>query len=796
MAATLAAIAASTLVVAPGHVGAQPAAGAATATATLNIPAQPLPLALAEFARQSGLQLVYAPDLVQGKQSTSVVGGKDAAAALADLLRGTGLQARQLGSTWAIERAPATQSAAETVLPVVRVSASQERETATGSVNGYVARRSATGTKTDTAIVETPQSISVIAADQIQTTKSQNLMDALGYTASVARAEGLDRTSDSFVIRGFRANAGTGSLFRDGSKYQLNIYNGQQEPYGLERIELLKGASSVLYGTAAPGGVINTVSKRPTIEPLREINVEWGSFGRKQVSGDFAGALGQDSDWSYRLTAMHRDSGTFVDHVPDDRTYVAPALKWQPNAATSLTLLSEYQHDRSAYVYGLPESGTLTSNPKGQIPRNVFTGEPGYSEYDNARYSVGYLFEHAFDDRLKLRHSLRYLKSSNDFPSISLGDLDTDGRTISRDAQDRQDDSNGLTTDTSLSWSWGRSGLEQTTLVGLDYTAQTHQTVRYNRSVSSLDLFNPVYGQAVFGTPVLAGNSSKEKVKQLGLYAQHQMKIDERWVLLLGGREDKVKDDYADYPVEFYYPTEKTSAFTGRAGVVYLAPDGLAPYASFSQSFEPAWGSNLSGTRFKPTKGEQVEAGLRYRPPGWDVQFSTAVYQLTQKNLLVSDATGNDAVQIGQARSRGFELEAQGHVGRDTRALAACAYTDARVTRSSELTPQQVGSRLGGVPYNQLSLWVDHSLAAVGLAELKFGAGARHVGATRATSTAIISNVPAFTLLDLMVSYTVGPWRFALNATNATDKTYVASCTYGCFYGEPRKVTATATVRW
>lgn len=196
-------------------------------------------------------------------------------------------------------------------------------------------------------------------------------------------------------------------------------------------------------------------------------------------------------------------------------------MKWQPNAATSLTLLSEYQHDRSAYVYGLPEQGTLAPNPGGRIPRNVFTGEPGYSEYDNTRYSVDYLFEHAFNDRLKLRHSLRYLKSGNDYPSVSLGNLDADGRTISRSAQDRQDDSSGLSSDTSLSWSWGRSGLEHTTLAGIDYTAQTHQTVRYNRSLSSLDLFNPVYGQAVFGTPVLAGNSSKEKERQLGLYAQH-----------------------------------------------------------------------------------------------------------------------------------------------------------------------------------------------------------------------------------------------------------------------------------
>lgn len=673
----------------------------------------------------------------------------------------------------------------ESVLPAVRVKAKNEAEAATG----YVAKRSTAATKTDTPIIETPQSISVVTSDQLETTKSQNLMDALGYTAGVARLEGLDRTTDRFVLRGFQTN---GNVFRDGSKYQLNIYNGQQETYGLERIELLKGASSVLYGNAAPGGILNTVSKRPGIEPVRELNVEFGSFNRKQVSGDFGGALTQDGTWTYRLTALHRDSDTFVNHIPDDRTYIAPALKWQPSAATSLTLLSEYQHDRTGYVYGLPEQGTLLPNPAGPIPRDVFTGEPGYSEYDNTRYSVGYLFEHAFNDRLKLRHSLRYLNSSNDFPQVSLGDLDTAGRVISRSAQDRQDDSRGVSSDTSLSWDWGRSGLEQTTLVGVDYTAQSHQTVRYNRSLTSLDLFNPVYGTAVFGTPTLAGNSSKEKVKQLGVYAQHQVKIDDRWVLLIGGRQDKVDDDYADYPVEFYYPTETNRAFTGRAGMVYLAPNGWAPFISFSQSFEPTVGY---GIPLEPTKGQQYEAGVRYRPNGLNMQFSAAVYQLTQKNLVEATATGNP-VQIGEARSRGFELEAQGQVGRHTNVLAAYAYTDARVTRSSELTPEEVGSRLSGVPYNQLSVWADHTLTALGWPQLKIGGGVRHVSPTRGLSSAITSDVPAFTLADLMASYTTGPWKFAVNVTNLADKTYIASCTYGCFYGEPRKVIGTATYRW
>jgi iron complex outermembrane receptor protein len=406
----------------------------------------------------------------------------------------------------------------------------------------------------------------------------------------------------------------------------------------LERIELLKGASSVLYGASAPGGIINTVSKRPTEEPLRELNVELGSFRRRQVSGDFGGALGQGSDWSYRLTFLQRESDSFVDHVPDDRTYLAPALRWQPNAGTSLTLLAEYHRDKTAYVYGLPGPGTVLPNPSGRLPRHLFSGEPGYDKFDLKRSTVGYLFEHAFNDQLKFSNSLRHYRAENAYNNAWIWGLENDLRTTAfRGAQDRQDRSSATTMDSSLQYKLSAGSAQHTLLAGIDYAMPRHRDERYNRDGAPLDLYAPVYG-AARGPAEPAGNSSVSKLKRLGLYAQDQIKVDNRWAFLVGGRYDTVRyDERALFSGEPLAENEKSHAFTGRAGVVYLAPNGWAPFLSYSESYEPTTGSDRQGRRFKPSSGEQVEMGVRFQPQGSDTLLSAAVYRLMRDNVTVTD---------------------------------------------------------------------------------------------------------------------------------------------------------------
>ena len=776
------------------------AEAASTQARAFDINPGSLTTVLNQFAATAGVTLSFSTAQTNGLNSPGLKGRYSVRQGFDAVLAGSGLEVIETGEgVFALQKAKlmTNQPHEASALPEIAVRGQRgSDETAVSAVKGYVAKRSATGTKTDTPILETPQSITVIGQQEMQTLGVQSLQDALSYAAGVSRAEGLDRTTDSFFLRGFRTNVG--STYRDGSLYTVNIYNGRQETYGLERIELLKGAASVLYGSAGPGGIINTVSKRPTLEPLRELNFQLGSFDRKQVAGDFGGALDKEGEWSYRLTFLKRDSSTFVDYVPDDRSYIAPALKWQPSANTSLTLLSEYQEDKTRYVYGLPGSGTVLPNPNGRIKRDFFPGEPGYDKFNIKRYSVGYLFEHAFSDQLKLRNNVRYYHAQNEYNAADIWQLQSDQRTsLFRGAQDREDKSSAVTADTSLQYQFTQGGVQHTALLGVDVATLRHQDKRYNRDGVALDLYAPVYGGAL-SDAVPAGNSGITKTRRLGVYVQDQMKIAEKWVVLLGGRYDTVREDgKALFTGEKWADDEKSYAFTGRAGLVYLADNGIAPFISYSESFEPTTGTDRTGSRFKPTEGKQIEVGVRYQPSGSETLLSAAVYQLTRENVTVTDPVDTDfSMQTGKARSKGLELEARTRVGQHANLIAAYAYTDARTLQASPLQPAQEGQRLDSVPFNQLSLWGDYSLAAFALPDLKIGAGLRYVDETRGMGQGSAVSVPSYTLLDAMASYTTGAWRLALNITNLTDKTYIASCTYGCFYGEPRKAVVSATYRW
>lgn len=758
--------------------------------ATFAIPAQPLDQALNLLARQAGLQLLAPPALVQGVPGRAVQGRLGVAAAAAQLLQGSGLAARVLSGTLVVEKAPASSGAA---LPTVTVTAGAARETATGPVDGYLARRSATGTKTDTALIETPQSISIVTAAQVEVQKAQSLSDALAYSAGVAVRES-SRATESFVLRGFQADGQSGSLYRDGTKYSSNLYQGQQEPYGMERIELLRGAASVLYGNAAPGGIINTVSKRPTQETLRELNLELGSFQRKQVSGDFGGKLNEDGTWSYRLTGLLRDSNTFIDHVQDDRTFLAPALTWRPSAATSLTLLAQYKETESKYVYALPAIGTVQPSHHGRLSRSTFIGEPGADRYRDQARSVGYLLEHAFSDQIKLRQNLRLDNTHVVYSYTYHYDLaDADQRITDRGFDQSASQARAFTADTSLELKWGQGALRHTTLLGLDHTRQKERVQRYDLGLPAFDIFAPTYG-ATPTDPQESLYAAHRKLRRTGLYLQDQLKIADRWVALLGGRYDWTENTTSPIVGDDVWTAEKNNAFTARAGLVYLADNGLAPFASFSQSFEPAAGLGRTGERFKPTEGEQFELGLRWQPPGAQTLVTATVYQLTQQNVLTLDPL-NIAfqVQTGEKRARGFEFEARTRPVRNLSVLAAYAFTSAKTTRSN--TAAEIGARSPFTPRHQASVWADYGLGALGLPGLTVGGGVRYVGSS--TGFAFLNAaVPAYTVFDAMLSYATGPWKFALNVSNLADKTYIANCTYGCFYGEARKAILSAGYRW
>ncbi|WP_050460973.1 TonB-dependent siderophore receptor [Herbaspirillum autotrophicum] len=765
------------------------------ATKNYNIAPGPLGNVLAQFAALAGVQLSFDAALAT-VQSPGLNGVYTVQSGFAQLLRNTGHELVDLkdGSFTVRKSAPLQASS----LPHVLVSAAAGKEDVNGPVNGLLARRSATGTKTDTAIIDIPQSISVVGRQQMEEQKARTIQDALGYSAGLMT--GISAKSplfdDTLSIRGFEANPQLGSYYRDGMRYMVNLYNGKQEIYGLERIEVLRGPSSILYGAAAPGGIINTVTKRPPATPLHEINLEYGSNQRKQISGDFGGPLDDDGVWSYRLTALKRESGTSMNYGRDDRTYIAPALTWRPNAMTSLTLLGSYQQSDSIYPPALPLTGSLLANRNGQLGTSTFLGEPNLNRFETNTGTFAYLFEHAFSDTLKLRHSLRYYQSDLTLRyTLLTGDVAAaNQRLVPRSARGYDDETGILTTDTSLEQSFDTGPVRHTVLAGADFTRASYDSVRTRGNLPAINAFNPVY----LTTPVTLGpyRSFRTEEKKLGLYLQDQLKLADKWVLLLGGRYDQFHMINNVLHAPATSTDETDSAFTGRAGLVYKAANGLAPYISYTESFEPTSGVDRLGQRFKPSSGTQWEAGLRYQPEDSDTLISAALFNLTRTNVLTPDPLSpTDSVQSGEVRSRGLELELKTRIGRYIDVIGAYTYTNAVVTKSNN--PAELGENFNS-PKNIFSLWANAKLGFIDLPKWSAGAGVRYVSARPDRQSIQARGGPSYTLFDARLGFESGSWLYALNALNLADKVYIPSMCYAglCDYGTPRQVTATMTYRW
>lgn len=771
-----------------------------TGNVTFNLPAQPLASALAAYAQRTGIKMAYPTTLAAGKSAPALRGAYSRTDALGRLLAGSGLSYRFTGAASATifdAAVPATTGSVPDNSSVLldKITLQARMEGAWGPVDGYVASRSASGTKTDTPLIETPQSISVVTTDQIRNQKAVSLAEALTYTPGIStQSQTFSRMVDDLMVRGFNAAGPSGNFLRDGMKSQAAVYDLAQEPYGFERLEVLRGASSMLYGQLAPGGVINAISKRPTETPLHEVNVEYGNYDRKQVSADFGGPLNADGTLLYRLTGLFRDADNWVDETPDDKIYIAPALTWKPDEATHLTLLASYQHVDTRFMTPL----FLQDISTGRIPRDRFLGEPDFDKYKGDSYALGYIFDHEFDGGLKLHHQARYLASDVDWDYMiaNLAPV-TDGK-LARIASKRFENSYGFTTDTSLEKTFEAMGAEHTLLAGFDTYRRGYDTHRYRGTGPVLlDVDNPIYS----GAPAInyrVDRGSDTASDQYGFYLQDQIKIHDKWGLLLGGRYD-----WSDSTTKSYQNgsvTEQSDdAFTGRAGLVYLFDNGIAPYVSVSQSFSPQAGLDYrTNTALKPNEGLQYEAGVRYQPDGSDLLVSAAVYDLTQTNLVSYDSNGF-SYQLGKVRSRGFELEARAQID-DLGIVGAYTYTDTRILESAN--PLEVGQQQTLVPRNTLSLWADYKLDTLGLSGLTIGGGLRYVGKTNLIDNK--QDVPDYLLADAMVKYDFAAidhkyegTSLTLNARNLFDKKYYTCVSSdGCRYGEPLTVTATISKKW
>ncbi len=723
------------------------------------------------------------------------------------MLRGSCFKGRRFARKAALARLFYSTSILCTLVPAVAFAADTEpadRSSAleTIVVTAPIPKTSATGTKTDTPLIETPASISVVTRQQMDVQGVQSVSEAVRYNAGVLATPSMSAAQrydsfDDIKIRGF--DVGSNGMLRDGLRGTTIQAWPRVESYGLESVEIFRGPSSVLYGQNSPGGLVNQITKRPQDTPYHEVELEGGSYDRIQGQFDFTGPVSEGSDWSYRLTGLARKSDSQFKFVPDDKLFIAPALTWRPDADTSLTLLADYTWDK----FGppgvvVPIYGAILPNPNGPIPRDTYLND----HVDNRRnqYSFAYLFDHRFNDVWRISSKARYGDVDISRETIQ-GALLADKRTLSRVPYHFDIDGSTLSLDNNAVAEW-TSGIAQfQTLLGFDFRYSNEDYfLNGGPSAGTIDLYDPVYIGHMLPTPNPAA-STVQTSNQYGLYAQQQVKLADRWVATAGVRQDW-SDTSTRNRLTGKIPKQTDDAFTWKAGLVYLADYGLAPYVSYMTSFNPVVGTDFYGNPYKPTTGRQIEGGIKYQPVGFDSFVTVSGFDLRQQNVQTLDPNNPlNRIQTGEIASRGVEFQGVANLLRNFNVIATYTYNALKVTKSNN--PVELGMRPVGLPENMGSVWGRYTFIDGGLAGLGFGLGVRYVGTTKADSANTI-NVPSYTLLDLAVDYDLARLnaglagtRLAVNVTNLADKQYYDSCSASnCSAGDDRRVLVSLKQSW
>lgn len=699
------------------------------------------------------------------------------------------------------------QDAASTALETITVEGGVD--SARGPDRGIVAKRSRSASKTNTSLRETPQAISVVTRDQMDAQGVNTVAEALRYTPGIMPdPNGYDIRYDWLNIRGFNSY---GTMWLDGlvlpgdpSNYATPSVN----PYALERIDVIKGPASVLYGRAVPGGLVNQISKRPQETAANEIGIQTSSHGGVQGTLDMTGPLTEDGDWLYRMVALGKNMGSQVDREREKQLMLAPSLTWAPTDQTTFTLYGYYQKDRPIFSPRFyPAVGTLLENPFGQIPRDIYFGDPNAEVFKRDFYTLGYEFEHEFNETWTVRQNLRYAKSDQYMFLALINPVfayQPDGHTLDRASAVSDEWVSSFNVDTQVEARFGTGALDHTLLLGLDYLRATSSTAFGNgMGVPPFDLLNPQYGTAPIAVPAVTRSGLQEQ-QQVGLYVQDQIRY-ENWIGTFGMRYDFSDVDTTDRmksPAVVF--SNEDQKLTWRAGLTYLFDNGLAPYASYSTLYLPTMGRDVNLNPFKAQTAEQYEIGIKFEPTDGRGMIALSLFDMTLENALTPDTNPLFNVQTGEQRVRGLEIEGKYELTPELSLLASYAYSDSEVVKSNRAV--EVGREMLRLPAHQGNVWLSYQPDLI--EGLTLSAGVRATSSYQTDSTYLRQlRIPGRALVDIGAEYDFSAinkefagTKLRVNVTNLFDKEYVSHClniTGGsCNYGAGRAITASLKYSW
>lgn len=633
-------------------------------------------------------------------------------------------------------------------------------------------------------ILTTPASVSVITSREIEERGANSIEEVIQYTAGVVTDYyGSDDRYDYFKIRGFAP-----FTYRDGLAVGRSWGGILEEPYGYDRVEILKGANSTGFGVSDPGGSVNYVTKRPKSERFGEVYGTGGSFAHKEGGFDFGDNITEDDTLSYRLTGKFQRSDAEYDYSQDDQNFIMGGITWRPTDATSLTFVFDHL-DRD----GTPSSG---GHPRfTDFDRDKFFGEPGFNYDETNRNTYSFMFDHDFENGLTFNSKARYSKSANAFRYAyifdELGASDPADTMVDRNFFGGDGDDEQFVIDAHVLYETSFEQVESRTLFGADYKSLDTSNTGYGLyrpdwggTAPGIDWQNPIYSGV---PPVIPVTEVRTKDQTTGaIYLQQDTVFFDKLTASVGLRNDwlDLSQVLNGTPTSAEY-----SELSKRFGLSYKITEEVAVYASYAESVAPP------STGVEPTTGQQYEIGLKYRPDAFPALFTASIYDLTLENITTFEAPTYLPATVEKVRHRGLDLEAKMELTNNINVIAAYGYIDSEIV---EPGGSNDGNSFAQVPEHMASVWGTYTWEGEGArGDMTFGVGARYIGSyyfdsqnTRKSDGAVI--------FDAAYTYKIQEnTTFQINVSNVFDEKHIANDDGGAYYYNPgRAVMATLRQTW
>lgn len=752
---------------------------AATASVrSYDIPAGSLASALTRFSHEAGVYLVGAGSLAEGVTSPGLQGSYTVSAGLALLLAGTGLEAVQQGDgSYGLQ--PAPNGEAFRLSPVIVNSQAAAEDTS----SSVVAQELWVGGKVATSILNTPASVSVVTQKEVEQRSASTTEEILQYTPGVITDYyGTDDRNDYFQIRGFQA-----TTYRDG--LTLGSMRGvREEPFAYERVEVLRGANSTLFGPADPGGSVNFVTKQPRFSKFGQVYATYGSFNHME-SGLDTGDANEEQTLAYRFTGKFQDSDREYDHSQDDNNFLMGGLTWAPTAYTSATLVVDHLRQDNT-----PNSGGYPMDR--EYDRDEFFGEPSYNFHDVERTNVSANFSHDFDNGFTLRSNMRHSDLSDEYGYVYISDAaGHTGSVVNRGYLGSDSEAEQFNGNVILQYDARFENIDSSSIVGVEYLDASTQNVSVYGDADPIDVTNPIYRGV---SPAIVYEDKDRDNTTKSVFLQQNLSFYERFIVTVGMRHDSMDVSETDH----LYSTKTSDNFSEnsfRGALTYVVNDEVSTYVSMVESVAPP------EVGVTPERGKQYEVGVKYSPLAMNALFSAAIYELTQEDVATAVVQSNGLIEqqtVGEQRVRGLDLEAKAELTENLSLIGGYSYMDTEVLRGALQSWTGAGyeavsikgNELVSAPKHSASLWSYYSVPGT---DVSVGLGARYVGSYNFSDFNNTGESDATTLFDAAFNYQIVKGTdLALNVSNLFDEQHVVGRGSANYYNPGREITAKVSYNW